>query len=84
MPYQGYIELKYGNFDWGGICDDHFDINDADVICRWVGYPSGAFKAWNSFLYRHDFGHGSGRLLIDNLKCTGNEATILGTIHKLL
>ena len=36
-PYEGTIHLKHNNV-WGSVCDDAFDVNDAKVVCRMLGY----------------------------------------------
>ena len=40
-PY-GVIEVFNGG-RWGPICDEHFDIADANVVCRQFGY-AGALR----------------------------------------
>ena len=46
---------KYINLEWGTVCDDHFDINDAKVICKFLGFPD-AIQAYRGA----HFGEGSG------------------------
>lgn len=34
--YDGRVEIHYNN-QWGSICDDHWTMNEAKVICRSLG-----------------------------------------------
>eukprot|EP00057_Strongylocentrotus_purpuratus_P035343 XP_798676.3 PREDICTED: neurotrypsin [Strongylocentrotus purpuratus] len=67
---KGRVEIFYGDA-WGTICDDNWDILDADVVCRQLGY-TGAIRA----LKRAYFGPGDNLIWIDDVACTGNEKRI--------
>ena len=72
---QGRVEIWYSN-QWNTVCDDSWDINDATVVCRQLGYR-GAVTAHQSA----HFGQGSGQILLDDLHCTGSEASLLECSH---
>ncbi len=55
-PMEGRVEV-YVNGTWGTICDDFWDIREAQVVCVQLGYAT-AVHAW-SFAY---YGQGTGQL----------------------
>ena len=72
VPSEGRLEILHEN-EWGTVCDDHFDARDADVACRQLGYISaGKFFGFQ----QHSFGFGSGPIVLDDLRCTGEEARL--------
>ena len=74
-PSEGRVEIWYSN-QWYTVCDDYWDITDATVVCRQLGYR-GAAAAHPSA----HFGQGTGGILLDNLECTGSEGSLFQCPH---
>ena len=79
--YQGYVEVNVDSQGWKGVCDDSFDLNDAHVICRMLGFSSGASSAYTQ---SSPFGYGSSfnDFAVDDLECQGTEASIVECQHR--
>lgn len=41
-PTEGRVELFY-NGQWGSICDDHWSLVEADIVCRELGFPGAQY-----------------------------------------
>ena len=79
---EGYVEGFGTNGQWGGICDDNFDINDANVICRMLGFPlATAALAYSSADDLYGTAPSGNKFVLDDLGCTGNESSIFDCPH---
>jgi hypothetical protein len=66
---EGRLEVLHDG-QWGTVCDDGFDVNDANVACQQLGYSSGTAQCCAFF------GTGVDPIWMDNLNCTGSESRL--------
>ena len=72
--YEGRVEV-YHNGEWGTVCDDGWDWNDAQVVCRELDLGDAAAVRHGIF-YGQGSGQGSGQIWLNDLNCVGTERTI--------
>jgi len=66
---EGRVEIFHSN-QWYTVCDEQWDDSDAAAVCKQLDYPGG-FARSNAF-----FGQGTGRILLNNVSCNGDELSI--------
>merc|ERR1712033_40380 len=73
----GRVEVLY-NGQWGTVCDDHWTIEDAQVVCRQLhlGEAIGVTKK------ARIFGPGTGDIVLDNVVCSGDETNLAQCRHR--
>lgn len=71
----GRVEVFYKGI-WGTVCDDAWDLNDAQVVCRQLG-----FRNASSAPHGAKYGHGSDPIWLDDVGCKGEEASLFNCSH---
>ena len=72
----GRVEVLYKGV-WGTICGDSWDLQDAAVVCRQLGFE-GALTA----LRTSEFGSRIGQIWLDEVQCGGDESSISECVHR--
>ena len=72
----GRVEIYDLDFGWGTVCDDSWDIHDGDVVCRVLGFSGAKLVKFEAY-----YGKGSGRILLHDVNCKGDESHLLDCDH---
>ncbi|CAB4045365.1 deleted in malignant brain tumors 1 -like, partial [Paramuricea clavata] len=71
----GRVEVFFAG-QWGTICDDAWDIRDARVVCRQLGYLNAV-----AALGGYKVPDGSGKIWLDSVRCKGSEKKLSTCSH---
>jgi len=74
QSYYGRVEICH-NEDWGTVCDDSWNLPNARVVCRQLGYTD---LTQARTVPNTQVPDGTGQIWLDEVRCTGSETTLAG------
>ena len=69
------MEVQH-NGVWGTVCDDGWDLHDAQSVCNQLGFGRATAAVYDAF-----YGEGIGQIWLDNVDCVGTETYIGNCSH---
>uniref|UniRef100_S4R863 SRCR domain-containing protein n=1 Tax=Petromyzon marinus TaxID=7757 RepID=S4R863_PETMA len=68
---EGRVEVLHDG-QWGTICNDNWNVQNANVVCKMLGYKSASASA----TIVSPYGQGSGPIWMDEVECSSTETDI--------
>uniref|UniRef100_A0A3B3BQL6 Galectin-3-binding protein B-like n=1 Tax=Oryzias melastigma TaxID=30732 RepID=A0A3B3BQL6_ORYME len=75
-PAEGRVEVFHSG-KWGTVCDDGWDMKEAQVVCRQLNFPGA-----KSVITGKSYKLASGPIWLDDITCNGNENNLVSCSFK--
>ena len=73
---EGRVEIFHDG-EWGTVCDDSWNLKDAKVVCRQLGFLGAEAALQGPYVP-----DGTGQIWLDDVTCTGSEQFLSNCHHR--